>query len=242
MRQFGMLFAPVCRRVFRRAIFKVLCTACTLGVEPGVALAQTATPTVPPGFATETFSRTELLSGTWITETACAALPTAVWVVVGGQGECIRYYHSDAGGSGREALVYFSADVVTVNGRSEVRPNELYLKESPATSQNSSTGWSRNLKMPYLVLGRPGTFGSSGEHAKRRAAREIDVVSAALDAIKAKHGYARLHVIGYAEGGHAAAALLARRTDVGCVVLASALISLRDWLTESDRSEDVTGN
>jgi dienelactone hydrolase len=220
----------------------VLCTACTLGLEPGVALAQAVTPTGPPGFDTETFSRTDLLSGTRITETACAALPTAVWVVVGGQGECIRYYHSDAGGSGREALVYFSADVVTVNGRGEVKPNEVYLKESPATSQNSSAAWSRNLRMPHLVLGRPGTFGSSGEHAKRRTAREIDVVSAALDAIKAKHGYERLHVMGYAEGGHAAAALLSRRTDLGCVVLASALVSVRDWLTESDRSEDVTGN
>jgi dienelactone hydrolase len=222
--------------------FKVLCTACTLGLEPGAAYAQAAPPTVPPGFATETFSRAELLSGTRITEAACAALPTAVWVVVGGQGECIRYYHSDAGGSGREALVYLSADVASVNGRGEMRPNELYLKESPAGSQNGSSGWSRSLRMPYLLLGRPGTFGSSGEHAKRRTAREIDVVSAALDAIKVRHGYARLHVTGYAEGGHTAAALLSRRTDLGCVVLASALISVRDWLSEFDRSDDVTGN
>ena len=237
MRPFGMVFAPVFCRVL-----KILCTACTLGLEPGAAYAQAATPAVPPGFATETFSRTELLSGTRITEAACAALPTAVWVVVGGQGECIRYYHSDAGGGGREALVYLPADVATVNGRGEVRPNEHYLKQSPAGSQNSSASWSRSLRMPYLLLGRPGTFGSSGEHAKRRTAREIDVVSAALDAIKAKHGYARLHVMGYAEGGHTAAALLSRRTDLGCVVLASALISVRDWLTEFDRSDDVTGN
>jgi hypothetical protein len=157
---------------------KVLCTACTLGLQPGAGYAQVATPTVPSSFATETFSRTELLSGSRITEAACAALPTAVWVVVGGQGECIRYYHSDAGGSGREVLVYFAADVAGVNGRGEMRPNELYLKESPAASQNGSAGWSRTLRVPYLLLGRPGTFGSSGEHAKRRTAREIDVVSA----------------------------------------------------------------
>jgi dienelactone hydrolase len=93
--------------------------------------------------------------------------------------------------------------------------------------------------MPYLLVGRPGTFGSSGEHAKRRTKREIDLVSAALDAIKVRHGYTRLHLVGYAEGGHTAAALLARRTDLGCVVLASSLLSVRSWLAERGRSEDV---
>ena len=96
--------------------------------------------------------------------------------------------------------------------------------------------------MPYIHLARPGTYGSSGAHAQRRTQREIDVVSAALDAIKAAHGYHRLHLVGYAEGGHTAAALLAQRTDVGCVVLASALVSVRSRLAELGRSEDVTGN
>jgi pimeloyl-ACP methyl ester carboxylesterase len=103
-------------------------------------------------------------------------------------------------------------------------------------------GWSRGLKMPYLYLGRPGTYGSSGEYARRRTPREIDVISAALDAIKSRHGYTRLHLAGYSEGGHAAAALLARRTDLGCVVLASSLVSVRSRLAEAGRDQDVTGN
>jgi hypothetical protein len=102
--------------------------------------------------------------------------------------------------------------------------------------------WSRSLRMPYIYLGRPGTYGSSGEYAKRRTAREIDLVSAALEAIKTRHGYSRLHLAGYSEGGHAAAALLARRTDVRCVVLPSSLLSVRSKLAESGRDEDVTGN
>jgi pimeloyl-ACP methyl ester carboxylesterase len=88
----------------------------------------------------------------------------------------------------------------------------------------------------------PGTYGSSGEYAKRRTDREIDLVSATLDAIKTRHGYARLHLAGYSEGGHAAAALLARRTDVRCVVLASSLLSVGSLLAESGRDQDVTGN
>jgi len=215
---------------------------CALRIEPGAAQAPLAATTATSGFSSETFSAADLLTGARITEAACAALPTAVWLVVGGQGECIRYYHSTAGGSGGEALVYLHADVVSTNGRGEVKPSDSYLKENPAGLQNVSVSWSRSLRMPYLALGRPGTFGSSGEHAKRRTPREIEVVSAALDAIKASHGYTRLHLMGYAEGGHTAAALLSRRTDLGCVVLASALISVRDWLTGLGRTEDWTGN
>src|SRR5262249_4744239 len=108
--------------------------------------------------------------------------------------------------------------------------------------QERIAGWSRNLRMPYLYIARPGSYGSSGEYAKRRTPREIDLISAALDAIKSRHGYTRLHLAGYSEGGHAAAALLARRTDLGCIVLASSLLSVRSRLAEEARDQDVTGN
>jgi len=163
-------------------------------------------------------------------------------VAVDQQGECIRYYHSAAGGSGPEALVFFATEAGSTNARGELKPYDFYVKRSPAAMQDGSAGWSRRLGMPYIYLSRPGTYGSSGDYAKRRTAREIDLVSAALDAIKSRHGYARLHLAGYSEGGHAAAALLARRTDLGCVVLASSLLSVRSRLAEAGRDEDVTGN
>jgi hypothetical protein len=211
----------------------------TLAFETGPARAQAAP---PPGFSTETFSPAELLTGTRLSEAACAALPAAVWVIASGRAECIRYYHSTAGGSGPEALIYFSPDVVSSNGRGEATPKETYLKASPAQQQAVSATWSRNLRLPYILLGRPGTYGSSGEHAKRRTPHEIAVVSSALDAIKARHGYGRLHLIGHTEGGHTAAALLPLRTDIGCVVLASALVSVRAYLAELGTDKDFTGN
>jgi pimeloyl-ACP methyl ester carboxylesterase len=204
--------------------------------------AQSVAPATVPKFETELFSGAELLGGKRIREAECAALAGAVWVAVDRQGECIRYYHSTAGGSGPEVVVDFSPDVVSTNGRGEVRPVEYYVKQTPAAMQNRTGGWSRSLRMPYLYLGRPGTYGSSGEHASRRTLREIDLVSAALDAIRSRHGYTRFHLIGYGEGGHAAAALLARRTDLGCVVLASSLLSVRSRLAELGRDQDYTGN
>ncbi len=194
-----------------------------------------------PASDTTPFSAAELLAGKRTSETECAALASAVWVVVERQGECIRYYHSNAGGSRTEALVVMSSDVVSTNARGEIKPHGYYLKSTPASVQNGSTFWSRGLGIPYLMLARPGTYGSSGEHAKRRTAREIDVISGALDAIKARYGYTRLHLVGNGEGGHAAAALLARRTDLGCVVLSSALVAVRARLDELGE-QDVPGN
>src|SRR5262249_17139503 len=204
----------------RHRVAVLACALAVLGIARA-AHAQLTTPATAPNFETEPFSGSELLRGKRITEAECAALPGAVWVAIDQHGECIRYYHSTGGGSGPEAMVFISTEVGSTNARGELKPYDSYVKLSPAAMQDGSAGWSRRLRMPYIYLGRPGTYGSSAEYAKRRTAREIDLVSAALDAIKSRHGYARFHLAGYSEGGHAAAALLARRTDLGCVVLAS---------------------
>src|SRR5215471_15439233 len=219
-----------------------VCALFVLGLAREAAHAQSSAPTTASKFETEPFSGAELLRGKRITQAECAALPGAVWAAVDQQGECIRYYHSTAGGSGSEVVVFFSAEVASTNARGEVKPYDFYVKRTPAALQERIAGTSRSLRMPYLYLGRPGSYGSSGEYAKRRTPREIDLISAALDAIKSRHGYTRLHLAGYSEGGHAAAALLARRSDLGCVVLASSLLSVRSRFAEAGRDQDVTGN
>src|SRR5262245_55772414 len=144
----------------------LLCSLFALGLMPDAVHAQSVAPATVPKFETEPFSGAELLSGKQITQAGCAALPGAVWVAVDRQGECMRDYHSTVGGSGPEALVVFSAEVAATNGRREVRPADYYVKQTPAQMQERSAGWSRSLRMPYLYLGRPGSYGSSGEFAK----------------------------------------------------------------------------
>jgi pimeloyl-ACP methyl ester carboxylesterase len=219
-----------------------VCALFVLGLVHEAAHAQSIAPTTLPKFETEPFSGAELLRGKRMTQAECAALAGAVWVTVDQQSECIRYYHSTAGAPGPELVVSFSTEVASTNARGEVKPYDFYVKQTPAAMQDRSAGWSRSLRMPYLYLARPGTYGSSGEYARQRTPREIDLISAALDAIKSRHGYTRLHLAGHSEGGHAAAALLARRSDVGCVVLASSLLSVRSRLAEAGRDQDVTGN
>jgi dienelactone hydrolase len=194
-----------------------------------------------PAFETEPFSGPDLISGKRISEQQCAGLAGAVWVVVNGRGDCIRYYYSGAGGGWNEAIVFFSADLVLTNGRGESKPVDYYLKETAAEIGNGSVSWSRALRMPYVLLARPGTYGSSGEHSKRRTPQEIELLSAALDAIKARHGFTRLHLAGASYGAHAPASLLARRTDVGCAVLASGFVAVKMRLAEF-KTADITGN
>src|SRR5260370_15492152 len=182
-----------------------VCALFVLGLAREAAHAQSIAPTTAPNFETEPFSGAELLRGKRITEAECAALPGAVWVTVDQQGECIRYYHSTAGGVAPEAVVFFSTEVASTNARGEVKPYDFYVKQTPAAMQDRMAGWSRGLKMPYLYLGRPGTYGPSGEHAQQPTPREIDLISAALDAIKSPLGYSRLPLPGYIEGGHSTA-------------------------------------
>jgi dienelactone hydrolase len=224
--------------------FGAACAAAiaALALAMGPVQAQRTAPTAAPAFETEPFSGSDLVHGKKITEAECAALPSAVWVDVEGQRECIRYFHSAAGGGGSEVIIRLSQDLVSTNGRGEVKPHDYYIKATPAQTQDLTATWSRNFGLPYLHLGRPGTYGSSGEHGKRRTSGEIALISAALDAIKARHGYTRFHLLGWSTGGHSAAALMARRTDLGCVVLSSALLSVRSYLAEFGRSEDWTGN
>jgi dienelactone hydrolase len=219
-------------------------TAYGLGLLLVLGLGPTAAQDAPDANQSKlTFASADVLGVVRTTQQQCEALgDRAVWVTVGGEGECQRYYLSKRGAGRTEALVYLHDDVVTVNGRGEAKPQDSYLQLTPAALQTGSSAWGQQLRMAYLFLGRPGTFGSSGDHAKRRTQREIDLVSAALDAIKARHRYARLHLVASGEGGHTAAALLAKRTDLGCVVLASALLSVRARLAELGRSDDVTGD
>ena len=86
---------------------------------------------------------------------------------------------------------------------------------------------SRVVEAPYIAIGRIGAYGSSGEHRDRARPIEARVAAAALDALKERYGFKRFHAAGQSGGGHTVAALLQKRDDIGCAVMASAAISFR---------------
>lgn len=184
--------------------------------------APVAAKTVSPTLGAETFPRDELVEGSTATAELCAALPLAVWVVVEGQGDCIRYYAAGlAAGGNREALVYFQGDRLakrTMLG--------AYDQDSPDILQAEVNARAREARRPYLFLARPGTYGSSGKHTERRRPREGLLVDAALQAIKTRHTIGTFHLAGQSGGGGLVATMVNMRQDIGCAIVASGAVSV----------------
>ena len=60
--------------------------------------------------------------------------------------------------------------------------------------------FSKMTKATAIYLARMGIEGSSGNHIYRHSMLELDVMNAALDAIKQRHGFAGFHLAGRSGG------------------------------------------
>jgi dienelactone hydrolase len=158
---------------------------------------------------------------------------------VAGTPEDVRFYGKQ-GGANFAPLVYLSSDCLQkVNGVWSVFKS--YGEQSPLTVQEWAEQMSVSLGRTFLVLARPGVFGSSGNHRERRRPREVAIVGAALDALKAAFGWTVIDLAGLSGGGHLVAALIAERSDVGCAVIASGNVSVRQRNAEMKWETDITG-
>ena len=185
----------------------------------------------------DTFPGGELVGGSTSDAAQCAALPLAVWVTVDGKGDCIRAYGAGLKqGSNSNVLVYLSGDRLA--GR---RIGSGYEKESPDSLQADVNRWSGQAGVPYLFLARPGTYGSSGDHAQRRRPREGKLVDAALQALKARDAVGTFHLAGQSGGGGLVANMLNVRSDIGCAVAASGAVAVDLRAQLLDRNKDTTG-
>lgn len=188
----------------------------------------------------DNFSPQALVQGVSATAAACAQVANAVWArTPAGEAECIRYWASGlaAGQPAPRALVYIPGDQMAFDV-----PDPTYGSRNPQSVQQLADAMHARLEVPVIVLGRPGTFGSSGEHKQRRREPEARLVSAALDAIGAKHAIAEWGMVGLSGGGHTVAALLGWRSDIVCAVPASAVSSPRLRWQVLGRESDFTGH
>nr|MBS0020393.1 prolyl oligopeptidase family serine peptidase [Gammaproteobacteria bacterium] len=86
---------------------------------------------------------------------------------------------------------------------------------------------SRQLGLPVIILARPGTYGSSGDHGQRRQIREFLALNAALDEIKKKYEIERFVLSGHSGGATAVGALLTLgREDIACAIMTSGAFGL----------------
>jgi hypothetical protein len=187
-------------------------------------------------------------TGATVSETNCSALPEAEWVVVDGRGDCIRYYSSGLKkGAHRTVFVWFHGDRVARHVEKgdffKTIGQEVigYRDNRPEVLRARMAAWVSEFGKPAMFVGRPGVYGSSGDHTQKRQPREIALLHKALDAIKSRYRAGSFIVAGQSGGGHVTASLLAQRSDIECAVLTSASAAVRARIEIKKWPADATG-
>jgi hypothetical protein len=166
----------------------------------------------------QTFPPEKIYVGTEIGREECARLKLAVWVEHKYGTECIRYFPSSNIQSAARAVFYFHGDVL--DGRNPLP--SASVNNSVAGKLNEARNLSNANGMPFVLVARPGAYGSSGYHSERRRPKEFHSLNAAVDAIKARHGIREIILSGQSGGATSVGALLTfGREDVSCAVATS---------------------
>jgi hypothetical protein len=173
----------------------------------------------------------DLVHGTQVSAAQCARVRETVYVTAYGEGFCMRYYLSNAGGEGRWPVVFLQGDRLGRYSR------KTQTWSQPGTSNLDTTEFIRNAEIlsreartTGIYLARMGVDGSSGFHGDRKTNLELYVTNAALEAIKQRYHFAGFHLVGQSGGSMVIGGLLTLRKDIGCAVPGSA----RDTLDAHD--------
>ena len=190
------------------------------------------------GIENEEFPTHSVLSGLKLSRDECARLTNAVWVDHQHGTECIRYYPSENIGGGKPTVFWMAGDRISGNRVNGYNDNSVAAQIRAAQKNAKSNG------LPWIMLARPGVYGSSGDHGQRRRIKELFSVNAALDAIKKARNIQRIIVAGQSGGGGLVGGLLTLgRTDIDCAISTSGVLSVRQRiaLTSKRPGVDSTG-
>lgn len=142
-------------------------------------------------------------------------------------------------------MIFLEGDVVRVAQPRTEPPiwqvGRSYQRLTPTLMQREVEQLAGATARTFINLARPGTYGSSGHHLERRRPREVALIDGAIDALKTRFGWTRIDLAGFSGGGHLVGALLARRNDVGCAVIASGNVAVRQRGLARGLPNDVTG-
>jgi len=170
----------------------------------------------------------ELQQGIFMTQAQCAALPSAVWVIVQSRPYCIRYYLSTAGGEGPRPVVFLQGDKLgsfnTKTGAFKPDPAKPEKDIDTDTLDKWAESMSKRNKTTGIYLARLGIDGSSGDHRHRHTLLELQVTNAALETIKQRHRFDGFHLVGQSGGSTLVGGLLAMRSDIGCAAIGAGVL------------------
>ena len=145
------------------------------------------------------FSAEDVLQGVVGSHEACSG-SGKVWVEVDGHGDCLRFYGPQTSSRAQPPLIFLEGDVVE---QSQPRTNpptwqvlDSYRRLSPAIMQLGADQVSAATARTFILLARPGIYGSSGNHLQRRREREVALVNGAVDLLKKRFGWSSIDLSG----------------------------------------------
>jgi hypothetical protein len=187
------------------------------------ALALLGALTAATGASADIIKKEDMLHGVTTTRAQCAAIEQAVWLNVSGRDFCVRYYLSTAGGEGARPVVFLQGDYF---GRLDPK---TWSWADPSDAKDINTddlmrmadGFSKLAKTTAIYLARIGVEGTSGNHTSRKTVLELQLMNAALDAIKQRYKFEGFHLVGQSGGSKLVGGLIGLRHDIACAVSGS---------------------
>jgi hypothetical protein len=151
-----------------------------------------------PGPEADTTTLEGALTGAAGDRHRCEQEPDAVWVETDGQPACVRYRHGGLKRSNRTVLLLLDGDEVYplyAHGRAEVTgvsAIDALMAKRDALVARKIGDLAAQAGLPFVMLKRPGTGGSSGNQWRDgKTARETAIVNEALDVLARRHGIGR---------------------------------------------------
>lgn len=158
-------------------------------------------------------------------EEDCQVGPSSVWADYRSGAECIRYFASSYDNLHNAPIVFirFYGDRTASMKK---RPDEIAANTKRAQLAIAKRR-AEQIGIPVIIIARPGTYGSSGNHRLRRQKSEFLALNAAIDEINKRYTPGRLILSGHSGGATAVAALLTfGRTDITCAIMTSGAFDL----------------
>jgi hypothetical protein len=201
-----------------------------------VALGLGAATLAPPPAGAEIFKKEDLLRGITISHAQCDAIEQTFWLNVRGHDFCVRYYLSTAGGEGTRPVVFMDGDQLgKISGKTWtwMEPGEARDRDSEDLKKTAEA-FSKLAKTTAIVLARIGVDGSSGSHLSRKTILELDLMNAALDALKLRYRFEGFHLAGQSGGSRLMGGLIPQRHDVACAVFGSGRLAVSEGTKNAD--------
>lgn len=176
----------------------------------------------------------------------CPLRSQALWVTYKGGADCIRYFSAGNLQDAPLVVVIFRGDRETWIRRDPrtIPANTATAQRRQAARMHARTG------LPVVIIARPGTYGSSGNHYRRRQPAEYLALNAAVDGLRERYHIKNFILSGHSGGATAASALLTfGRRDIRCAILTSGAWDLLNRAEaqrklrgeKSDAGKDLTG-